>query len=143
PSLLRDVRPPWLMAGAFVLVAGLLRLAQADGLLDWLGPAVGTGTRPLDLLHLSGTSALAANAVNNLPAYLVVEPSAADDVRRLVATLVGVNAGALVTPWASLATLLWLQRCRSAGLEVPLLRLAAWGLLCATLCVGAATLVIV
>lgn len=142
PGLVREVRPPWLMAGAFVLVAGLLRLAQGEGLLDWLAPAVGAGTRPLDLLHLSGTSALAANVVNNLPAYLVVEPSAADDVRRLVATLVGVNAGALVTPWASLATLLWLQRCRSAGLAVPLLWLAGWGLVCATLCVTAATLVI-
>ena len=52
PGLLREVRPPWLMAGAFVLVAGLLRLAQAEGLLDWLAPAVGTGTRTLDLLHL-------------------------------------------------------------------------------------------
>jgi arsenical pump membrane protein len=142
PGLLREVRPPWLMAGAFVLVAGLLRAAQGDGLLDWLAPAVGTGTRPLDLLHLSGASALAANLVNNLPAYLVVEPSAADDVRRLVATLVGVNAGALVTPWASLATLLWLQRCRSAGLQVPLLRLAGWGAVCAVVCVTAATLTI-
>ena len=52
------------------------------------------------------------------------------------------NAGALVTPWASLATLLWLQRCRSAGLQVPLLRLAGWGALCATVCVTAATLTI-
>ena len=43
---------------------------------------------------------------------------------------------------ASLATLLWLQRCRSAGLQVPLLRLAGWGALCAVLCVGAATLAI-
>lgn len=142
PALLRDVRPPWLMAGAFVAVASLLRLAQADGLLDWLAPAVGTGTRTVDLLHLSAASATAANLVNNLPAYLLVEPSAADDVRRLVATLVGVNAGALVTPWASLATLLWLQRCRSAGLKVPLLRLAGWGAVCATVCVTAATLAI-
>lgn len=142
PSLVREVRPPWLMAGAFVLVSALLRLAQGEGLLDWVGSLVGTGTGPLDLLHLSGASALTANAINNLPAYLVVEPAAADDVRRLVATLVGVNAGALVTPWASLATLLWLQRCRSAGLQVPLLRLAGWGLLCAVVCVTAATLVI-
>ncbi|MBD3946172.1 hypothetical protein [Nocardioides ganghwensis] len=44
------------------------------------------------------------------PASLLVEPAAADDVRHLVAALVGVNASALVTPWASLATLLWLQR---------------------------------
>lgn len=142
PSLVREVRPPWLMAGAFVLVSALLRLAQGEGLLDWVGSLVGTGTGPLDLLHLSGASALTANAINNLPAYLVVEPAAADDVRRLVATLVGVNAGAVVTPWASLATLLWLQRCRSAGLQVPLLRLAGWGLLCAVVCVTAATLVI-
>jgi arsenical pump membrane protein len=83
-----------------------------------------------------------ANLVNNLPAYLLVEPSAADDVRRLVATLVGVNAGALVTPWASLATLLWLQRCRSAGLRVPLVKLAGWGARCAAVCVTAATLTI-
>lgn len=142
PGLLPDVRPPWLMAAGFVLLAGLLRLAQGEGLLDWLAPAVGSGTRPLDLLHLSAASAVAANLVNNLPAYLLVEPAAADDVRRLVATLVGVNAGALITPWASLATLLWLQRCRSAGLRIPLLRLAGWGAVCATLCVGAAALTI-
>ena len=142
PPLLREVKPPWVMAGAFVLVAGLLRAAQGEGLLDWIAPAVGTGTGPLDLLHLSGASAVTANVVNNLPAYLVVEPAAADDTRRLVATLVGVNAGALVTPWASLATLLWLQRCRSAGLRVPLLPLAARGATCAVVCVTAATLTI-
>ena len=81
----------------------------------------------LDLLHLSAVSALAANLVNNLPAYLLLEPSAAGDTNRLFATLVGVNAGALVTPWASLATLLWLQRCRSAGVRIPLARLAGLG----------------
>jgi arsenical pump membrane protein len=140
--MLAEVRPPWLMAGVLVVVAGLLRIAQADGLLGWLSPAVGAGTRAIDLLHLAGASALGANLVNNLPAYLLVEPSAADDVRRLVATLVGVNAGALVTPWASLATLLWLQRCRSAGLRVPLVKLAGWGARCAAVCVTAATLTI-
>ena len=36
-----------------------------------------------------------------------------------MALLVGVNAGPLITPWASLATLLWLQRCRTAGIAVP------------------------
>ena len=49
---------------------------------------------------------------------------------------VALSAGALVTPWASLATLLWLQRCRSAGLRIPLLRLAGWGAVCATLTVA-------
>ena len=38
-----------------------------------------------------------------------------------MALLVGVNAGPLITPWASLATLLWASRCRSAGLQI------SWG----------------
>ena len=142
PARLREVRPPWLMAAALVVVAGLLRWAQVGGLLDWLAPLVGTGTSALDLLRVSGTAAVSANLVDNLPAYLLLEPSAADDARRLVALLVGVNTGALVTPWASLATLLWLQRCRAAGVRIPLGRLAGWGALCATACVVTATLAI-
>ena len=142
PVLLRSVRPPWLMAIAFVVLATGLRTAQAEGLLDWVSPALGAGRGTLDLLHLSAASAVAANLVNNLPAYLLVEPSASGDTGRLVATLVGVNAGALVTPWASLATLLWLQRCRAEGVRIPLGRLAGWGALCATLCVTAASLTI-
>lgn len=39
---------------------------------------------------------------------------------QLLALLIGTNVGPLVTPWASLATLLWYERCRSAGLRVPL-----------------------
>ena len=48
----------------------------------------------------AGTGALLANVANNLPAYLVLEPVAADAAPRLMALLVGVNAGPLVTPWA-------------------------------------------
>ncbi len=142
PVLLSAIRPPWLLAGAFVAVALALRTAQAAGLLDWVAQALGAGDGPLDLLHLSAVAALAANLVNNLPAYLVVEPAAAGSVERLFATLVGVNAGALVTPWASLATLLWLQRCRAEGVRISLARLAGWGAICAALCVTAATLTI-
>ncbi|MBX6751533.1 MAG: hypothetical protein IRY85_18050 [Micromonosporaceae bacterium] len=32
--------------------------------------------------------------------------------------LIGTNIGPLVVPWASLATLLWAQRCRAAGLRI-------------------------
>lgn len=44
----------------------------------------------------------------------------------------------LRVPWAPLATLLWLQRCRAAGLRWRLGRLAVAGLLCSSLCVTAA-----
>jgi len=32
--------------------------------------------------------------------------------------LIGVNCGCLLTLWGSLATLLWRERCRAAGLTV-------------------------
>ena len=80
---------------------GRLRRVAGDGVrvLDREhAPAGRVRPRALDLLHLSGASAVVANLVNNLPAYLVVEPSAADDVRRLVATLVGVSSRTLWNP---------------------------------------------
>ncbi len=59
---------------------------------------------------------------------------------RLAALLVGVNTGPLVTVWGSLATILWAQRCRTAGVEVSWRRIAATGLLCAVVAVSGATL---
>ena len=72
-------------------------------------------------------------------AYLAVEPSALDSPVRLAALLVGVNAGPLITPWASLATLLWAGRCRAAGLEVSWLRFAGLGAVLVPLCLVVGT----
>ena len=65
-----------------------------------------------------------------------LEPVAADAAPQLMALLVGVNAGPL-TPWALLATLLWLQRCRTPGIVVPWRWLVPTGALCAVIGVGA------
>ena len=140
PAVLRRLPVPWLMALGFVAVAALVTWANQHGLTDLLRDATGTGTSAADLLRVSATGAVGANAVNNLPAYLALEPTADDAAVRLMALLVGVNAGPLVTPWASLATLLWLGRCRAAGVRIAPVRLAVWGLACAVLSVAAATL---
>lgn len=131
PHLLRGLAVPWVMAAGFAVLALLVGWAQHAGHLAWLGQLVGQGTGLTDLLRVTGTAALTSNLVNNLPAYLAVEPFAADHPARLMAALVGANAGPLVTPWASLATLLWLQRCRAGGLRWRLGRLALAGLGCA------------
>ena len=112
---------PWkLVVGVSVLFV-LVQLAHDHGLSDVLGRLAGTGSSWVDLLRLAGLGALGANLLDNLPAYLALEPVALDSPLRLVALLVGVNAGPLITPWASLATLLWAARCRSAGVQV------SWG----------------
>ena len=104
---------PWPLlvfaAGLFVAMEALMRAIPADRL-DTLATSSSIG--------LVAAGALAANLVNNLPAYLALEPAAGDPTS-LVALLVGVNAGPLVTPWASLATLLWHQRLEAAGVRVP------------------------
>ena len=86
---------------------------------------------PADLARLAALGAVAANTVNNLPAYLALESVARDDPQRLMALIVGVDVGPLVTPWVLLATLLWAQRCRAARVTIPAWSLAVQGLLCA------------
>ncbi|MFL6153446.1 MAG: ArsB/NhaD family transporter [Ornithinibacter sp.] len=103
--------------------------AHDHGLGALLGAAAGTGESWTALLRMAGLAALGANLVDNLPSYLALEPTAQDSPLRLAGLLVGVNAGPLVTPWASLATLLWAARCRSAGVSVSWGRFALRGLL--------------
>ncbi len=119
---------PWkLVVGVFVLFVGV-QLALDLGLGRLLAELGGHGESWPDLVRVAGLGAAAANLVNNLPSYLALEV-VADTPRRMVALLVGVNAGPLVTPWASLATLLWAARCRAAGVSVDWRRFALLGLL--------------
>ena len=131
PELLRGLPVPWLMAISFAALVAVVSAAHDGGLLDWLVQVGGEGDDLGDLMRAAGVSAVTSNAVNNLPAYLALEPAGQQDGTRLMAILIGTNLGPLVTPWASLATLLWLQRCRSAGLTWRWWRLALGGLGCA------------
>ncbi|MEJ5945664.1 SLC13 family permease [Pseudokineococcus basanitobsidens] len=120
--------------GLFLLVAA----AGEHGLTAPLAAVAGDGEGPGALLRLAGVGALGANLVDNLPAYLALEPVAGSP-ERVVALLVGVDLGPLVTPWACLATLLWARACRDAGLAVDWWRFAARGLVLVPLVVLGAT----
>lgn len=119
PSVVRPNLIPW----ALVAFAGGLFLivdaAQHLGLPSLLAAATGTGTSFFDLLRLAGAGAASANLANNLPAYLALEPAACGNPVRIMALLIGVNCGALITPWASLATLLWRNRLDTLDAAVP------------------------
>ena len=106
-------RPLMLTSGLFMVVEAL----HANGLTRFLSGFAGAGEGLPALLQLAGLGAGAANAVNNLPAYLALEP-VGDSPVRLAALLIGVNVGPLVTPWASLATLLWHERLRTLNVEI-------------------------
>lgn len=137
PGTLRVALLSWplvVFASGLFLAVGVL---EAWGLPAVLSAATGSGETLPELWRLAGIGALAANDVNNLPAYLALEP-VADSPVRLAALLIGVGAGPLVTPWASLATLLWHERLRAVGVEVPWGRYVLAGLVAAPLIVAGA-----
>jgi len=75
------------------------------------------------VFRAAATGAGLANLVNNLPAYVAGEAVVpAANHEQLLGLLIGVNVGPVITPWASLATLLWYERCVAAGVAVPLRR---------------------
>lgn len=142
PVAARDL-VPWrtllVVLGLFVVV----ETAHAHGLGTLLAHAAGTGGTAGDLLRLAAVGALTSNAINNLPAYLALEPAAATDPVRLAALLIGTGVGPLLTPWGSLATVLWWQRCRTVLLDVHAGTIVRQGLVLAPLAVVAATLALV
>ncbi|MFE4952329.1 SLC13 family permease [Leifsonia sp. NPDC056665] len=138
-SVLRFGLLPWqlvlLASGLFLFIEAL----HANGLGTVLARVSGSGESPLALLRLSLTGLVGANAIDNLPAYLALEPAAGSPVR-LAALLIGVNAGPLITPWASLATLLWHQRLTSFDVRIRWGRYMLLGLIVAPVTVVLATL---
>ncbi len=139
PRAVRFSAVPWqivVFASGLFLVVGALSEVGLTGVTALLA---GHGTTLPDLWRLAGAGMLGANLVNNLPAYLAFEATA-DSPVRLAALLIGVNAGPLISPWASLATLLWHQRAVAAGVVVPWRRFIALGLVAGPVVVGASVI---
>jgi arsenical pump membrane protein len=111
--------------GLFLVV----QAAEVHGLSRVLRDAVGSsGDGFLALLRIAGVGALGSNVVNNLPAYLAIEPAVESSHVRLLALLLGTNLGPLLTIWGSLATLLWLERCRARDVHISWSRFLLEGL---------------
>lgn len=119
---------PWQAVVVVTTLFTLVQLLGQAGLSDLLARAAGDGEGFWAYLRLSAAGAVAANGIDNLPAYLALEPAAGPSPARLVALLVGVNCGPLVTLWASLATLLWRERCRARDVAISWWRFALRGL---------------
>jgi arsenical pump membrane protein len=138
----RALRPQLIPVPLVLFATGLFVVVSAAGALGLdavTAAAAGSGGSLPALLQVAGAGGLSANLVNNLPAYLALE-GVADSPDRLAALLIGVNAGPLLTPWASLATLLWHERLVSAGVAVRWSRFALLGIVIAPLTVTAAVL---
>ncbi len=142
PGVLSLTLIPWSLllfsAGLFLVMEALAHL----GLPALLTVVAGTGDAPGDLFRLAGTSLVGSNLINNLPAYLALEP-VADSTTRLLAVLIGANAGPLIAPWASLATLLWHSRLEKMNVLITWRGYALFGLVLAPVTVGLSVLAMI
>jgi arsenical pump membrane protein len=110
------------VTGLFLVVQTIDRL----GMGNLLGSLLGTGTGAEGVARAAALGATLSNALNNLPAYVAGEAVVANN-DQLFGLLVATNVSPLITPWASLAIIIWHERCRSAGVRIPWGRFAATG----------------
>ncbi|GAB2526569.1 ArsB/NhaD family transporter [Nocardia heshunensis] len=139
-SALRWSLFPWqllvFVSGLFLVVPTLSR----HGLSTLMDHLIGEDTGGPGIFRAAGAGAALSNVLNNLPAYTAGETVIGTGERnQLLALLIGTNVGPVVTPWASLATLLCLEFCRSHEVRVPMRKFVLTGLVLGVAATGAAT----
>jgi arsenical pump membrane protein len=127
-GLLRAADLPLL---AFVLgLACIVRAVADQGAGAVVGDLLPAGDGLLALLAVAVIAAVAANLLNNVPAFLVLLPAAAAaGPATVLAALIGVNAGPNLTYTGSLANLLWRRVLHHHGGDAPLGEFVRLGLL--------------
>jgi arsenical pump membrane protein len=137
-SMLQWSLVPWRL---LAFVTGLFLVVEA--VLNWgldsvLAMVIGADAGPEGVVRAAVVGAGLANLLNNLPSYVAGEAVIpADHSEQLIGLLIGTNIGPLVVPWASLATLLWAQRCRAAGLRIDWRRYVVTSLVAALITLAA------
>ncbi|MEU8899758.1 SLC13 family permease [Nocardia sp. NPDC048505] len=127
-SALKFALFPWqllvFVVGLFLVIPTLSRHGLSD-LMHWL---IGDDPGAEGAYRAAAAGAGLSNVANNLPAYTAGEAVVPGENRnQLLALLIGTNVGPIVTPWASLATLLCLEFCRTHGVRVPMRRFVLTG----------------
>ncbi|MEV4678916.1 MULTISPECIES: SLC13 family permease [Actinomadura] len=133
-SALRPSLIPWqlmvFVTGLFLVVPTLERFGLDDAMVAF----VGHDGDALGAFRAAFSGAGLSNVLNNLPAYVAGESAVpASNQEQLLSLLVGTNVGPVITPWGSLATLLWFEWCRRWDVRVPMRKFVLTGAVLAVL----------
>ncbi len=133
-TALRPALIPWqllvFVTGLFLVVPTLERYGLDDVMRSLVGDDDGTA----GALRAAFAGGGLSNVLNNLPAYVAGESAVpASNKDQLLSLLIGTNVGPVITPWGSLATLLWFEWCRRWDVRVPLLKFVLTGTILAVL----------
>lgn len=109
---------PWNSLLLVTIISTIAALIHSTGVAGWLGGMTAASPASfIELASIAGAGGVAANLMNNIPAFLFLEPLVSTPAS-YIALLIGVNAAPIITPWASLATLLWHDQLRRAGVHI-------------------------
>jgi arsenical pump membrane protein len=129
------------LTGLFLVMQTIGRL----GLDELLSAVMSRDPGAAGTVRAAATGAGLSNLINNLPAYVAAESAIPPaNQTQLLGLLLGTNIGPIVIPWASLATLLWYERCRAKQVSISWRNFMSTGAVTAVVALlGAVTLLLV
>ncbi len=120
----------WFSIGLYIVVYGL----KNAGLTDYLAIILKDLSKQGDVLAVVGTgfiSAFLSAIMNNMPTIMIMDISLTDvgNHAMVYANIIGSNLGPKMTPFGSLATLLWLHVLAKKGVKIGFWQYCKFGLL--------------
>lgn len=120
----------WFSLGLYVVVYGL----KNAGLTDYLTIILQDLSTQGNLIAVVSTgfiSAILSAFMNNMPTIMIMDIALQDigNEAMIYANIVGCNLGPKMTPFGSLATLLWLHTLKQKGVEIGFWQYSKFGLL--------------
>ena len=120
----------WFSIGLYIVVYGL----KNAGLTDYLALILKDLSLRGDLIAVVGTgfiSAFLSSLMNNMPTIMIMDIAMHDigNQAMIYANIVGCNLGPKMTPFGSLATLLWLHVLAKKGVKISFAQYSKFGLI--------------
>lgn len=120
----------WFSIGLYIVVYGL----KNAGLTDYLSVVITELSNRGDMVAIIGTgfiSAILSAIMNNMPTVMIMDIALQDisNPALAYANIIGCNLGPKMTPFGSLATLLWLHVLEKKGVKIGFWQYSKFGLI--------------
>ena len=120
----------WFSLGLYIVVYGLKNAGLTEYLTVFLNHLNEQGNL-IAVLGTGFTSAILSAFMNNMPTIMVMDIALQDIANQsmIYANIVGCNLGPKMTPFGSLATLLWLHTLNQKGVKIGFWQYSKFGLI--------------
>ena len=120
----------WFSLGLYIVVYGLKNAGLTEHLTIFLNYLNGQGNL-IAVVGTGFTSAILSAFMNNMPTIMVMDIALKDIANdaMIYANIIGCNLGPKMTPFGSLATLLWLHTLNQKGVKIGFWQYSKFGLI--------------